>query len=190
MEIGKSLDETAGKKPDGQATKPANDWPPATHSSVASKFTMSKLLAVLLIIGVSFFIGAAYQKSHQTAATALNSNGSGSTHQYSVSSGGGFDDSGSFGRGSSLSTAQVTAVSGNSITVKDSSGNSQTYAIASNTRITNSGQPVTASAITTGQSVIIIPSRINTSLAHRIIINPATGSVQSPSDDFSQTQLN
>lgn len=119
---------------------------------------------------------------------ALGTNGS-SQQQF----GGGGPGGGGFGRGVGISTSQVTAISSTSITTKDSSGNSNTYGINTNTLISDSGQQVDTSDISTGDTVIVIPSRIDTSTARRIIVNPDFGD-QSPQQqqqiDPGQTQLN
>jgi hypothetical protein len=67
----------------------------------------------------------------------------------------------------------VTAVSSTSITVESSDTNkSQTFTIASSTRITHQGQTLTASDIKVGDTVLIIPSNTNANEAWYLLVNP------------------
>jgi hypothetical protein len=77
-----------------------------------------------------------------------------------------------------MQTSQVTVISSTSITVQDTSGNATTYAITGDTVITDQGQQVTYTDIQTGDTVLVIPDRSDTSNAERIIVNPDFGNGQ------------
>lgn len=157
MNLGDLLDRAAGAKPYNGSAKTESESTKASQKASAQTFALTKFLAIALVIGVSFYLGAAYQKSRQPTTMALGTNGS-SQQQF----GGGGPGGGGFGRGVGISTSQVTAISSTSITTKDSSGNSNTYGINTNTLISDSGQQVDTSDISTGDTVIVIPSRIDT----------------------------
>ena len=206
MKLGEFFDRLAGAKtPQTTAPKDTADeekQPKVRVPDTQKSLPFTKFAVTVVLIGASFLLGMAFQKDQDNHLTTkiLGSAGSGSQSQsqnqsqgqngFNGGSGGGFG--GSFGGGSGggysadIVTAQVTSVSSTSITVQDSSGNSDTYSITANTVITDGGQPVSSSDIQTGDQVIVIPSRMDTSTARRIIVNPDTGS--EPSIDPGETQ--
>jgi hypothetical protein len=119
-------------------------------------------IVIVVLMGLSFYGGTAYQKSHPAKATAtagLN----------------GRVGRGRFG-GQRPTIGQVTAVSASSITVQNSSsGASTTLGITSTTQITNNGQTVAASSIQTGDNVIVAASTTDKTQAARILVNPSFG---------------
>jgi len=118
-------------------------------------------------MGVSFYGGTAYQKSHQTkvvTSTAAGVNGSG------------FTGHGRFG-GQRPTAGQVTAVNASSVTIQSSSsGTSTTLSITSSTQISDNGQTVTASDIQVGDTVLAVASTSDKTQAARILVNPSFGS--------------
>lgn len=67
----------------------------------------------------------------------------------------------------------VTAVSSTSITVKSSDTNaSQTFAINSGTQITHHGATLSASGINVGDTVSLVPTDSDASVAWYILVNP------------------
>jgi hypothetical protein len=114
-------------------------------------------------MGLSFYGGVAYQKSHPaktTAAAGLN----------------GGIGRGRFGGGQRPTIGQVTAVSAGSITVQNSSsGASTTLGITGTTQITNNGQTATAGSIQVGDNVIVAASTTDKTQAARILVNPSFG---------------
>jgi hypothetical protein len=131
-------------------------------------------IALVVVAAGAFVGGMQYQKStggsSTTATTQTGAGGFGGA-------GGGFGGtrrSGGFGT--------VTAVSGTSITISEttpgsdsSSGTSKTYAITSSTTVTDSGQSASVSDIQTGDRVIIRTSTSDTSTASSIMVNPTFG---------------
>jgi len=205
MKVGDFLDKMAGAKTlKSRTDNGAKSTEVRVPPTGVSKLPLTKFALAAAVIGVSFYAGMAYQNSRQSApaASALGTNGSGSQNQNQTGMGGGGFGNGSsgfggYGRfgGSSISTSTVTAVSSTSITTaKDSSGNSNTYSITSDTVITDGGSQVAASDIQTGDSVIIIPERGDTSTARRIIVNPDFGQSQNGGQpmqvDPGETELN
>ncbi len=122
---------------------------------------------VIVLCGLSFWGGTAYQKGHAPKAIATTSSSGGS-------GAGGF---GGGGRGRfSGGLGQVTAVSTSSITITNQRTNaSTTYSITSSTTITDSGQTVTASDIQTGDTVLVSTSGSASTTATRILVNPSFG---------------
>jgi hypothetical protein len=138
------------------------------------------VLAVVIIGGVGFYSGVAYQKHHTTNAsnnlptTASAGQGFGS---------GGFSGARSGGsQRSDRIIGQVSAISSSSISVQTQTGSTTTLAITSSTTITENGQTVSASSIQSGDTVFVTEDTSNTSQAARIMVNPSS------SDDQSQTQ--
>jgi hypothetical protein len=137
----------------------------------SNKYTQAKpflmLLALIVIIGLSFYAGTDYQKHRQTAtpATAVASSG--------------FTARGGFGGGRFAADriiGQVTAVSATSISVDNSrTGATSTLSIASTTQITDNGQTVAYSDIQNGDTVFITEDSSNTSQAATIVVNPSFG---------------
>jgi hypothetical protein len=121
------------------------------------------LVAVVVLMGLSFYGGIAYQKSKHPTSTAANGQ-----------SGSGF--AGRFGGGKRPDIGQVTAISPTSITVQNSrTGTSSTLAITSSTQITDNGQTISVSDIQTGSTVLAVASTSDSSQAASIMVNPSFG---------------
>jgi hypothetical protein len=120
-------------------------------------------IVIVVLMGLSFYGGVAYQKSHPAKTTATAG----------LNGGGG---RGRFG-GQRPTIGQVTAISASSITVQNSSsGASTTLGITSSTQITDNGQTVAASSIQAGDNVIVAASTTDKTQAARILLNPSFGS--------------
>ncbi len=195
MSLGSFLDRLAGaKSPQPIERKAAKDpEAPAERVPASPKVRQLPLTAPVLTVaavavGLSFFLGMALQKAHDNTMTKmlLGTNGFHIQNGTGSGFGGGY---GNLGR-ASMSTSTVTAVSSSSITVRDSSGNSKTYAITDQTFITDNGLPAAASDISSGDMVIVIPSRDDSATARRIIDDPnLNGQSVQPQIDPNQTQV-
>lgn len=151
-----------------------------TPKMAMSSTTTLKIIGLVVLVAISFYAGGLYQKhqdTHRANMHAANNRG--------INNGGRFH--GRFGR--QLNSSQVAAVSGTSITVKESDGSSKTYTIDSGTQITKDGASANATDIAVGNTVAIIPSRTDSSIAGRIIINPASES-SAPAIDSGNVQSN
>jgi hypothetical protein len=192
MKLGDFLDRLGGAKVPKPAKKHDVEAVEEVRVPAARGFSLplTKLAVAAAAIGVSFYLGMAYQQ-HQgsSSASTLGSNGNSSQNQNQTGMGGNFGGSNGFGGGSErfggagVSTSTVTAISSSSISLKDSSGNSSTYGITSDTLISDGGQQVGTDDIQTGDTVIVIPDREDTSTARRIIVNPDFGQNQNQSGD-------
>jgi len=122
--------------------------------------TIIKVLAVILLMLLSFAVGQYYGDHHTKPSTAA---------AFGAAGPGGFRRNGG-GIGS------VTAVSASSITIQNArTGTSNTYSIDSSTKITDNGQTVSASSIATGDRVLIMPASSGSTVAATIIVNPSFG---------------
>ena len=119
-------------------------------------------LIVVVLCGVSFMAGMAFQKK-QAKTTVAN-----------FSTNGGFGNGMMGGRvGIRGGLGTVTAVSASSISVKnDRTISTSTYNINSDTTVTNNGTASTIGAIKVGDTVIVQTSSSDTKKASRIIVNP------------------
>lgn len=141
-------------------------------------------LAAIVLCGLSFWSGTAYQKSHDKSSGSQSFARSG---QFGGPGNGNFRQGGDIG--------SVTAVSDTSITVKNQrTAESKTYTINSSTTVTNNGSEAAASDIKTGDTVIVEPDSANSSTASRIMLNPSfrggPGDAQSSTSDDSGLQTN
>jgi hypothetical protein len=123
------------------------------------------ILAVIVLCGLSFYGGVAYEKGHNhtVASTAAKA---------------GFNGGGYGGRfsGQRPNIGDVTAVSSSSITITSSmSGSSETFSITSSTTFTDNGQTSSVSDIQTGDTVLIRTSSSSSTTATSIDINPSFG---------------
>ena len=136
------------------------------RSAIATKGTLAAVL-VLVLCGISFYAGVAYQKGHPS--TTANSTLAAKSNFGTGGGAGGFRmRRGAFG--------SVTAVNGSNISVQDQrSGNSRTYTIDSSTSITKDGTTASASDIQVGDTVLIRPSGASASVAGSISDNPSFG---------------
>ena len=196
MKLGEFFDKLAGAEVNTPSVPKQPDTPKAPRQKVVKLPTLSitGVVFMVAIVGASFFLGALYGKDQQSSSTqTLGSNGSNNNGNSqsnspqssgfgSGGSSGGFGGGGSYGRfsRSSMSTSTVTSISSTSITTQDSSGNTNTYAITSDTVIADNGQQVDSSSISTGSTVIVIPERADPTTARMIIVNPQTPSTQQP----------
>jgi Domain of unknown function (DUF5666) len=121
------------------------------------------ILVVIVLCGLSFYGGVAYEKGHNKAiSTVANRAGFGGA-------------SGRFS-GQRPNIGNVTAVSSNSITVQNTtSGSSQTFTVTSSTTITDNGQTTSISDIQTGDTVLVRTSSSSSTTATSIIVNPSFG---------------
>lgn len=138
------------------------------QGSASNSFLRNKIAviaAIVVLCGLSFAGGAAYQKHQAKPAAQLQGD----------SSNRGFPGGGQgMRRGGSI--GQVTAVSDTSITVNDQrTSSSKTFTINSSTSITDNGQTVAASDIKTGDTVLVMASSSDSSTATRILVNPSFG---------------
>jgi hypothetical protein len=126
---------------------------------------LTAIAAALVLCGLSFWGGTAYQKHHDKTTLSANSAASGNSF--------GGRAGGTRGMGA---LGQVTAVSGTSITITNQrTGTGSTYAISSTTAISDNGQTAAASDIQTGDTVLITTASGNTAAATRILVNPNFG---------------
>jgi hypothetical protein len=130
---------------------------------------------LVLVVLLSFVGGMQYQKSKQSATSAVAVNGN--SQQFGAlggASGGGFGGrdgqmNGSFG--------SVTEISASSITVKDQRANAtKTYAITSSTAITDNGNTVAYDDISVGDNVMVTTASSSSTDATQITVNPSMGS--------------
>src|SRR5665213_3296969 len=123
------------------------------------------IIDAVMLMGLSFYGGIAYQKGKHPNAVLGTAGGSAAT--------GGFR--GRLG-GQRPTIGQVTAISGTSITVQDTNTSaSTTLSITSSTQISDNGQTVTASDIQTGDTVLVSASTTDKTQAARILVNPSFG---------------
>lgn len=125
--------------------------------------TIALVIAAMVLCGVGFAGGVAYQKHKTKPAGQTSTVASGFTGR-----------SGGARRGGNI--GQVTAVSDTSISVINQRTNASTaYAINSSTAISDNSQTVAASDIKTGDTVLITTSTSDTKTATRILVNPSFG---------------
>lgn len=183
MKVGEFFDKLAGAEVKAPAAPTATDAQSHQRQKVIKlpSLSITGVAFFVAVVGSSFFLGALYGKGQQANSTqTLGTNGSSNSQSGQSQSGGsGFGGGGRFYR-SSMSTATVTAISSTNITTQDTSGGTNTYAITSNTVITDgsTGQLDTTSNISTGDTVIVLPDRTATTTARRIIVNPQVPSSQ------------
>jgi len=116
------------------------------------------IVLVVLLCGVSFAGGIAYQKHNTKTTTASNFAAMGGVRR----------------QGGGIGT--VSAISSTSITVTSQRTNTdKTYTINSSTTITNNGQTASVSDIQTGDMVIVVPTSSTSNTASRILVNPSFG---------------
>lgn len=144
---------------------------------------LTQIAVVVVLCGLSFYAGSASQRHNNKNAKGLQS---------SANDPAGNQRGGRFGGARRAGTiGQVTAVSDTSITVNDQrSGTSKTFSIDSSTMISNDGQTVAANSITTSDTVLVSTSSTTSTVATRILVNPAFGGAQAAPDASSDTQAN
>ena len=148
------------------SSKQAQHTTPGSFSgSFASKAAGAGLIA-LILCGLSFYAGMAYQRNHAAATGATGQSAQ------SAAAAGGF---GSF-RGRRGAIGNVTAASATSITVQNQrTGSSQTFTINSATQVTNNGSSASASDIQVGDTVLVRAAAASSTTAVSISINPSFG---------------
>ena len=130
-------------------------------------------LVVIVLCGLSFWGGTAYEKGH--AKTTVNSPAAASR----FGGAGGAAGGGRFGSGQRPDIGDVTAVSPTSLTIQDEAdGSSKTFSISSSTTFTNNGASATVSDVKTGDRVLVRTSGTGSTAATAIDINPSFGGGQ------------
>ena len=134
-------------------------------------------IVALVLCGISFGLGIYYQKDKQSnivTSDAQNKQPAPNTRALGMSSG-----PGGVGAGQRPNIGQVTTVSSSSITIaNDITNTNQTLKITSNTSVENNGSPASVSDIKTGDTVLIIASSSDSSVASQIMVNPNIGGGQ------------
>ena len=131
------------------------------------------LVSALVLCGISFWSGTAYQKSKQSNVVSNASNGSGS-QTMGMGSGPAGGPGGGFRNGQRPNIGEVTAISADSITIQDSRSNStQTFKITSATTIQNNGATAAASDIKAGDTALVIADSSDATTASQIMLNPS-----------------
>lgn len=140
-------------------------------------------LVALVLCGVSFVAGTAYQKGKQTTSVTTMANASGGP-RFASGQGGGFMRS-----GQRPNIGDVSTVSSDSITIQNSRTNSdQTFKITSATTVEDNGSKAAVSDIKSGDRVVILADTSDTTTASQIMLNPSfrTGG---PATNSSQESL-
>ena len=144
-------------------TRPQHTTSQPTHHILLTKIIVGTC-GLLILCGLSFVSGIAYEKAHASQATS-------STNAQQA-------QSGAINRlrtGTRPVRGQVTAVSSTSITIQNQrSGLTSTYAITSSTVIKNNGQAATATSIQTGDTVLVRVSTTSPTTASIIVIQPTS----------------
>lgn len=133
------------------------------------------VVVALVLCGVSFGAGVSYQKGKQTTTSTASTT---DNEQFPSQGGGpgGFGGQGGLGNGQRPNIGEVSAVSGDSITIQNARSNSnQTFKITSSTTVQNSGSAASVSDIKTGDTVLISTDSFDTSIATQIMLNPSFG---------------
>ncbi|HEX4774031.1 MAG TPA: hypothetical protein VH234_00755 [Candidatus Saccharimonadales bacterium] len=138
---------------------------PGSRQNLTLPFNAITLVVIAVILcGLSFVAGMAYQKGHTKTTSSANTTG--------LTGGQG---RGGFGRRAG-GLGQVTAVSSTSITISNQrTGASTTYSITPSTTITDNGQTVTTSDIQNGSTVLIMTSGSSNTTATSIVVSPNFG---------------
>jgi hypothetical protein len=143
-------------------------------------FWATRIVGVVVIVGLSFFAGTRYEHSHDKSSATS------STSAFSRRGMGGFG--GGFGNRANLVFGQVTAISSSSIMIEQTRSNtSTTLTINASTTVTDNGQPVSVNSIQTGDTVIAMKSSSSSSTATSIRINPTFGGAPSQNSSGSAT---
>ena len=140
-----------------------------------AKYTVATIL-VLVLCGISFGLGIAYQQGKQNKVAGVTSN-----QKSALPDMGNGPEAGGFGggtrgfvNGQQPHIGEVTAVSSDSITIQDSRSNStQTFKITNSTEVTDNGSKASAEDIKTGDTVLIATGTSDTSTASQVMINPS-----------------
>jgi hypothetical protein len=140
--------------------------PKKVNVAISAKSAIQVGIAVVLI-GISFYGGIAYQKSKTSTASSDSSTQMGANGQ-------GFGNGQMGPRGQMMTVSEVTAISGTSITVKGNA-DSKTYTISGDTSIIKDGAVAATTDIAVGDNVAVMASSADATMARRIIINPQQG---------------
>ena len=134
-------------------------------------------LIVLAVAGASFFGGMKYQESREPAQVGTaDASQDGQTLPTQPGGAMGGDMRGGMG-----AMGEVTEISSSSISIEDiRSGSNSTYTITSSTEILDNGDTAKASDIKVGDSVMVIPSDSDDTVAGQIMIDPGMGGPPGP----------
>ncbi|MDB5164464.1 MAG: hypothetical protein JWL89_90 [Candidatus Saccharibacteria bacterium] len=135
-----------------------------TKSKNISTMVILIVVGAVVLGGLSFLAGTAYQKHAGGTASAQPAAG--------------LAGRGGFGGGQRMngSLGSVTAVSDTSITLDDQRSNaSKTYTIDSPTAVTNNGATAAVTDIKVGDTVLVSSGSATSTTATRILLNPSFG---------------
>ena len=118
-------------------------------------------LLVLVLCGLSFWGGIAYQKGHDTNTVAQGTPTGAAASR--------------FRNRARPAIGTVSGVSGTSITVQTQDGTTKTFTVTSATEVTDNGAASAIANVQTGDTVAVIVSTTNTNQATRILLNPSFG---------------
>lgn len=156
------------------------------HTSSKSSKIRNKVLiltaTLVAVCGIGFYGGVQFQKNKKPVTSSSVDDRSGFSGSGQMGPG-----NGAYRRGGNRSFGSVTAVSGESITIKDSRQNTDvTYKITSSTAVLNNGTSGTLSDIKVGNQVMITPDSSDSTTAGRILLG-GPGIMQPNSPNSSQT---
>ena len=140
-----------------------------------AKYVLAAIV-LLVLCGISFGLGIAYQQGKQNKVAGVSSNQQSALPDMGNGpEAGGFGGGpGGFANGQRPNIGEVTAVSSDSITIQDSRSNStQTFKITDSTEITNNGSKASVEDIKPGDTVLIITDTSDTATASQVMINPS-----------------
>lgn len=149
---------------------------PNSQSKKSPIILLGVCAAIAISIG-SFFGGMQFQKSRTKPLATFGNQQFAGGEQFSFGQGdmnGGPRMGGPRGFNGTIGT--VTEISASSITVQNERSNTtKTYAITTDTQITNDGTAATSSDITKGDTVLVTTDSTDTSTATKITLNPTMG---------------
>ena len=128
--------------------------------------TLALAGAVVVLLGISFYAGSAWQKQHNNTAAKAG--------KYMTAYG---PRAGMGMRGGLVKAnfSDVTAISSSSITVTLADGTSKTYNVTNNTVVVKGGAQVAISTVAVGDRVQVVPSSSDSSTAASIMVGPSFG---------------
>jgi hypothetical protein len=142
--------------------------PKENRSFTFSSRILSYVIVLIVLCVLSFLGGMAYEKGSVKSTPTMTTTGSGTERN------GGFG--GNFGGRHDGGFGTVSAVSASSITIENSrTGTSTTYTITASTQITDNGQTISPSAITSGETVVVTTASSTSTTATAILVNPSFG---------------
>lgn len=135
-------------------------------SSLPSSKLIVVFLGLVVLCGLSFYGGVAYQKGKKIGVTTASTSSLRNSQ---------------FGPGNRMNGArpisgEVTTVSATGITINNTfTGAATTFSVTSSTKISNNDQTATINDIKSGDTVAIIAATGSTTEASQILINPSFG---------------